>query len=247
MSEVPCTDADLQCYGVDGCRGGWIYACIADTRVFFGTVVGLEELVSTAPVGSCIFVDIPIGLPDDSGTGRRCDHEARQLLRPGRAASIFNAPIRSIVEMEEYSRANSTSKQLGGKGLSRQSFNIMPKIAEVDRLIRESPQARDSIRESHPELCFSGLAGGRPMKHSKKTSEGFQERLALLAEFLPGIERDVAAVLADFPRSIVAADDILDALVCALTASLSEHWKTVPVSVEYDSRGLAMEIVYCVV
>jgi predicted RNase H-like nuclease len=51
--------------------------------------------------------------------------------------------------------------------------------------------------------------------------------------------------LVNYPRKIVAADDILDALVCAITAQLSSHWKTAPAEPERDSKGLAMEMVYC--
>ncbi len=108
-----------------------------------------------------------------------------------------------------------------------------------------SAKARELIREVHPEVCFYGLAGSHPMEHSKKTKEGFQARLALLCRFLPGVEKTVERALSHYPRKIVAADDILDALVCAITAQWSVHWKTVPAEPERDSKGLAMEMIYC--
>jgi len=239
------SEEGITCYGVDGCKGGWIYACISGLEVEFGTVTELIDLVEKAPSDSRIFVDIPIGLRDSSGEGRKCDVEARRLLRPYRTSSIFNAPIRAILDEPRYESANETSKRLSGKGLSRQSFAIIPKIREVDQLMASSPRARKLIREVHPEVCFYGLAGGHPMEHSKKTKEGFQARLGLLDRYQTGVEDVVEQVLVNYPRKIVAADDILDALVCAITARESDHWKTVPEQPETDSKGLAMEMVYC--
>ncbi len=248
---IPPRDSGLQankgatCYGVDGCRGGWVYASIANTHVAFGTVIQLTDLVDKVAPGSPIFVDIPIGLRETSGQGRQCDVEGRRLLRPHRTSSIFNAPIRAILDEVEYEFANETSKRLSGKGLSKQTFAITPKIREVDQLMASSAKARGLVREVHPEVCFYGLAGGHPMEHNKKTKEGFQARLDLLCQYLPGAEKSVEGALAHYPRITVAADDILDALVCAITAQMSGHWKTVPDNPETDSKGLAMEMVYC--
>ena len=36
----------------------------------------------------------------------------------------------------------------------------MPKILEIDRLLREDSARRDVVREVHPELCFAILNGG---------------------------------------------------------------------------------------
>ena len=239
------SDKGIACYGVDGCRGGWVYAFVTANNMAFGTVTKLADLVEKVADNSRIFVDIPIGLRDVSGAGRRCDVEGRSLLRPRRTSSIFNAPIRAILNKPQYEVANETSKRLSGKGLSKQTFAIIPKIREVDQLMASSAKARESVREVHPEVCFTGLAGGEPMAHNKKTKEGFQERLELLCRFVPGAEKAIERALSHYPRKIVAADDILDALVCALTAQMSAHWKTAPAEPERDSRGLAMEMVYC--
>jgi predicted RNase H-like nuclease len=166
-------------------------------------------------------------------------------LSPLRTSSIFSAPIRPITGIKDYGQANSESKRLSGKGLSKQSFNITPKIHEVDQLMNSHAKARGMIREVHPEVCFYGLAGCRPMRHGKKTKEGFAERLDLLANLQPELEQVVKNALALYPRKMVAPDDILDALVCAITARLDDHWKTVPTVPEVDSKGLPMEMVYC--
>ena len=235
----------VHAYGVDGCKVGWLYARISAGVVGIGTVARLCDLVQIVPSGSHIFVDIPIGLRDDSGVARLCDQQARRLLSPLRNSSVFSAPIRSITGIKDYGQANSESKRLSGKGLSKQTYNITPKILEVDQLMNSNAEAREMIREVHPEVCFYGLAGCRPMRQGKKTKDGFAERLALLASLQPGIVQVVESTLARYPRKMVAPDDILDALVCAVTASMAEHWKTVPSVPEIDSKGLPMEMVYC--
>ncbi|MFT6957029.1 MAG: putative RNase H-like nuclease [Halieaceae bacterium] len=235
----------VHCYGVDGCRGGWLYALASDQSVSFGTVKRLEHLFDKAAPGSRIFVDIPIGLRDEIGDARLCDQQARRFLAPLRTSSVFNAPLRVILAIDDYPEANATSKRLSGKGLSKQSFNIMPKIREVDKLITSGDRARGMIREVHPEVCFFGLAGGKPMQFSKKRKEGFDERLELLVRFQPGAENAVESAMSEYPRKIVAADDVLDALVCAVTARMKGQWTTVPEVPELDSKGLPMEMVYC--
>ena len=121
----------------------------------------------------------------------------------------------------------------------------MSKIREVDQLLSTSDKARKTIREAHPEVCFSGLAGSRQMVHSKKTRRGFSERLELPGLYLKGVQPFVTQTLSNYPMKTVAADDILDALVCALTATMSEQWRTVPDNPATDSHGLSMEMVYC--
>jgi len=238
-------ESGVACYGVDGCRAGWFYAHLQGSDVRLGIVEKLGELIEKVPPSSRVFVDIPIGLHDQSGAGRSCDIAARQLLRPHRSSSVFNAPIRAILNKLDYAYANAESKRLSGKGLSRQTFNIIAKIREVDQLMAASTRARGVVREVHPELCFYGLAGCQVMEYSKKSREGFQSRLELLGRFIPDVSTYVESALAEYRRSEVAADDILDALVCAITAALADRWRTVPEYPGKDSTGLPMEIVYC--
>lgn len=62
--------------------------------------------------------------------------------RPHRNSSIFNAPIRAILDEPEYEVANEASKRSSGKGLNRQPFVIIPRITEVDQVIESSARAR---------------------------------------------------------------------------------------------------------
>lgn len=233
--------------GIDGCRAGWFCVILdgeghgswrlaTDARV-------LGELAATA---ECALIDIPIGLLDSGPEGRRCDREARRRLGRGRAASVFAAPARPTLAAADYADALRRNRAATGRGLSRQAWNLVPKIREVDALLREQPALRGVLRESHPELCFQALHGGRAMRHNKKQPAGRWERLAVLSRHLPSCRTLFDAALDALPRRAVAADDILDAMACVLVArSGYGHYQTLPSQPPRDGQGLAMEIVCC--
>jgi len=229
--------------GVDACKKGWfavsldhqhnwqidIYKTIGD----FGKV--LQET-------ALILIDIPIGLPD--ADRRLCDLETRKILRR-RASSVFAVPCREALAAKTYHSACRINQQVMGIGLSIQTWNISSKISEVDRWLRNKKPANQQIRESHPELCFWALAGGRPMVYAKKRPQGFAERSAILKKIYPQTEAMVELSLHRFRRKDLGRDDILDAIVLAVSARCSaESIKTVPADPPSDRKGLPMEIVY---
>lgn len=224
-------------YGIDGCKAGWFYIRLAGEAVSHGVISTLKEIPGDA---TQVYVDIPIGLQDTSGV-RQCDVAARKLLGFPRCSSVFNSPIRAILGEPDYAAANAASKRLSGKGLSRQTFAITPKIKEVDDLLRSDPRLRGIVREVHPELCFCGFAG-RPMQQGKKSRAGFMERMVVLREQRSDVDAIVEDALAAYLRKEVASDDILDALVVAFTGAVGN--RTVPEQPEMDSNGLPMEMVY---
>jgi predicted RNase H-like nuclease len=119
--------------------------------------------------------------------------------------------------------------------LSRQAFEIISKIREVDEVI--TPELQMRIFEVHPEVSFWALNGGQALKHRKLNKEGKEERLKLLLPHYPGIKTH----LAELRRAEVAEHDLLDAAVAAWTA---ECVASGLVPRQFDSRGLRMEIVY---
>ena len=233
-------------YGVDGCNAGWFYFADAARREpDWGVVERIEELVTGADDSDRIFIDIPIGLPDGTEEQRLCDKEARRRLGRPRASSVFPAPVRAALAAETYEEAKRMSRQASGKQLSRQTFSIVPKVSEVDNLVRGSTKAQRIVREIHPEICLWALAGGSSMRHRKKTGAGFDERLALLERFHPSAGRDFVQIRAEFRCWDLADDDILDALAAAITASADPRaLRTLPEVPATDSFGLPMEMVY---
>ena len=196
-------------------------------------VAALDDLPET----DMVVIDIPIGLPE---SGRRaCDLEARALLGP-RRSSVFTGVRRPLLAMSSYEAANAWGKG-DGEGLTRQMWNILPKIREVDAWITLT---RSRIfREGHPELAFSGVSG-RPMAHYKKTPEGEAERLDAMAGF---IEHATVLEWLDRARGSGAArDDIVDALALCRSAArvlLCRHGQ-LPADPPKDARGLPMEMVF---
>ena len=221
--------------GIDGCRAGWVMVRRDAAGRFDAPLVvaSLDDL----PATDMTVIDIPIGLPE---SGRRaCDLAARAMLGP-RRNSVFTGGRRPLLAMASYEAANAWGKR-DGEGLTRQMWNILPKIREVDDWI--TPARSRTFREGHPELAFAGAAG-RPMAHYKKTPEGEAERLDALADFI-----DPATILEWLGKargSGAARDDIVDALALCRSAArvlLGCHGQ-LPEDPPRDARGLPMEMVF---
>ena len=157
-------------------------------------------------------IDIPIGLPDVDPRG--CDHAARELLGP-RRSSVFPVPVRAALEVESYEAACDASEKQCGKRLPQQTYAILPKIREVDTLMRSSADLRERVFEVHPEVSFCFWNGRRPMEHPKQSGFGFLERLKLVQREFGDI---AARIRRQVTRAAVADDDILDALAVVWTA-----------------------------
>lgn len=197
--------------GVDGTRHGWVAVVLGDDT--------LEDVVCVPDLASLLgrvgdiptAIDIPIGLLD--APRRAADVAARSLL--GRAASsVFAAPCRAVVDayragdLADHAGATALSRRVTGQGLSRQTWNLVPKIAEVDALVERGA----TLCEVHPELAFRVLAG-HPLA-GKRTWNGLMARLELL--------RGVGITLptrVDGCGGGVAPDDVVDAAIVAWTAA----------------------------
>jgi predicted RNase H-like nuclease len=83
------------------------------------------------------------------------------------------------------------------------------------------------------------------MRYKKKSREGHEERLAVLRNYFPEVDPLFDAACRASPRKDLARDDILDALVVAVTARGGYGaYATLPATPEQDATGLPMEIVY---
>ena len=222
--------------GLDGCKGGWVAVRIAasGSRDFHI----LQDIKDVAPLAADMtMIDIPIGLPD---TGyRACERAAREVL--GRARSrVFLGARRPLLELRsDYARANAWGKA-DGKGISRQIFFILPKIAEVDALLLSAATRQEIFRESHPELIFQRLNGGRFLPN-KKTADGRTRRRGLV--MAQGFD-DIDRWLGQLSGTGAKADDLLDACACAIAAfdALTATGQKLASAEEVDSRGLRMEM-----
>jgi len=228
--------------GVDGCKGGWFAIRLepdeTSSAKVFSTIKALWERWNDA---SLILIDIPIGLSDAK---RQCDTYARKALGC-RHPTVFTPPCREAVQVPCYSEASDCNWKVTGRKLSKQAWAIAPKIKEVDDLMRQDPEARSIIREVHPEICFWAFAGEKAMPHNKKKLTGRNERFDLLQKCYPKTKEIFDYSVGNFLRKVVGRDDILDALVAALTAKGDPgELESFPAKPQCDTEGLPMEMVY---
>ncbi len=232
--------------GVDGCPGGWFCVELGVGNTWrIALEPGPSTLITRTNDKRLALIDIPIGLLEGTDPHRECDRQARKLLGRPRAASVFPTPTRQAVYAKSYEHALAINHERVGRGLSKQTWNITPKIKQLDEVFRSTPRLRERIRESHPEVCFWSLNGKQAMQYNKKQVQGFLERLALLTRYFSRTSGVVDAALEQYPRKYLARDDILDALVLAVSARFGvKRLTTIPVDPPVDRYGIAMEMVY---
>ena len=224
--------------GVDGCRCGWIVV-EADCDLSKASLCVAPNWNAINTNAAIIAVDMPIGL-DERGV-RQCEVEARKLLSPC-ASRVFKTLPRSALRFaqDDWNAANHWSKSRGFGGLSKQIWNIRPKIKEIDRVITAETQSR--VWEAHPELAFARLNGGKPLD-SKHSKAGLTKRKEMLeAQGFTNLDN----WLRELRGKGAKADDLFDACVLVLTARniLQRTARLLPGIAERDSRGLRMSIAY---
>lgn len=200
------------------------------------TVTDLHGIVEQIDAGTlqAAAIDIPIGLAEREP--RRSDGEARNRLGP-RRSSVFPAPVRPVLAASTYEEACAISRATCGRAISRQLFNILPKIREVDALM--TPDRQRVLVEMSPELSFAVL-GGAPMTQSKRTPAGRAERMQVLAS---RFDRGVLEQHAGRPPAGSKVDDVLDAFAGAWTARRVAAGEHLHLGGDLDGRGLRMEVV----
>jgi len=224
--------------GLDACRAGWIAVRDPGPDAVTCLFARFEDALAAWP-DAILAIDIPIGLPERiAGPGRPAEQAVRPLLGP-RRASVFSIPCRAAVMAANYAAACNAARAGSSppKALSKQCFNILPKIREVDAAMTAALEAR--VFEVHPELAFATLNGGQPMAFAKRRPEGRAERRALLlrhgysADFVDG----------PMPRGC-GRDDFFDAAANALIAGRigAGRARSHPAVPPRDARGLMIAI-----
>ncbi len=214
-------------------------------EIVFEVVPSIRSLIEAYP-GTAIGIDIPIGLEDRNP--RSCDIHARKLLGASRASSVFPAPCRGLLGLGRgYEETSAESRRITGKGISQQTFHIIPKIEDADHEMAADLQS--FVFEMHPELSFWKMANECPMRHSKKRTAGFLERRDLLRRHLHDIPVETIPETRKQARARApgaGADDVLDAIVAAWIALRLARGEavTIPANSQSDRRGLLMRIVF---
>jgi predicted RNase H-like nuclease len=219
--------------GVDGCKAGWLAVTVQPGAGPRATVhAAISDLVASLPDDAVVAVDMPIGLPERAAHGGRGPEALVRRFLGERQSSVFSIPSRRAVYSEPgpfrsteawyaaHRRACDVARATSEppRGVSIQAFGIFSKIRELDVLMRERPQLRTRVIESHPEVAFWRMNAESAMRLPKKIKgrinpAGMEERKQLLASL--GLDR---SFLDRAPPRGAAADDCLDACAVLLVA-----------------------------
>ena len=144
---------------------------------------------------------MPIGLPERVGAGGRAAENCVRPLLGARQSSVFSVPSRAAIYAADYREACRIAQATSEppRKVSKQLFNIAPKIREVDEALRATPRAAARVFEVHPELAFWRLNGGRALTEPKKVkSRPYEPGLTLRRRLLiaAGLPDDAVNALA---------------------------------------------------
>jgi predicted RNase H-like nuclease len=234
--------------GVDGCPGGWIAAFVRpdgdETRVRI--VPHFADVVAAPEAPAVIAVDMPIGLPQRTGLGGRAAENTVRPLLGARQSSVFSVPSRAAIYADDYGSACKRASETSDppRKVSKQLFNIAPRIREIDELLRAFPAAAVHVYEVHPEVGFWRLNDGRALAEPKKVkSRPYPPGLALRRNLLLAAGLPEDAINATPPAG-AGTDDLLDALACAAVARRLHRGEAQPFPdpPPRDAFGLRMAI-----
>lgn len=243
--------------GVDWASRGWLVVAAEADEWTVRMHPSIQSVWFEHGGAEAILVDVPIGLP--AADRRACDRGAKEFLGSSGARSVFWTPCRDAVERHTYEEAKRANVDARGDSLSSQAWGLIPRIREVDRFLRATESARETVMESHPEVCFAAFAGDAlESKHDEAGLDARRECLEKLDESVAGVYDDVVDERIDgqpaWARRIGRSnrDDLLDAMALALTAKIGAgDFERVPDgepvgdgSVPRDGEGLPMRIVY---
>src|SRR5690625_1816805 len=195
---------------------------------------------------------MPVGL-EENRYMRECDRILRERLGKEYASSVFAPPIRPALHAPSYVEANMQSFELTEKKLSLQSWNIVPKIRQLDAILQNHEGIKEKVFESHPELLFMNLNMGG-IYQKKNSKKGILHRLDLIsgqepvaAEYFRQMKEECRRNIVDCGRKGVVGDAIVDAMLLALCAKESETTpiKTRPEKPENGSCGL-VKAIHCI-
>jgi predicted RNase H-like nuclease len=233
--------------GIDACRGGWLMVYTLENTLRWKADRSLANLAEPFDLQLRILIDMPIGLADEKIVrvrSRSCDQEARKLLDKQRS-SVFNPPCLEALFATTYEEACRINQQVTGIKISKQSWNIAPKIRELNAFLHHNPSWRNRMLEAHPELAFRYLNNEIPLDFSKKTSEGAKERLSILAKAHSAAESCYDNMLKApvLKNGFAQRDDMLDALALAVHNLLrADKLQNIAPESPVDALGNKMEL-----
>ncbi len=187
------------------------------------------DVLDQRPALATIAVNAPIGYLDAFRPGGRdCDREARALLGR-RGGAIPSAPLR--FQLDEGADGSA-------EGISAVTQKLLPRYREV--AAEMAPFRQRTVYEVTSEMSFYHLNDDTPLRWSKRTQAGHEERRDLLAKKIPGSER-----IYDYKLPRVPSSHMLDVAAFMWTARriFARAAVRIPEDPQWDEQGLRMEIV----
>jgi predicted RNase H-like nuclease len=244
--------------GVDGCAGGWVVA-LADggfTKVTLSEIKTFADLFSQGEAPTIVAVDMPIGLPEETGPkGRTPERLVRPLLGP-RQSSVFSIPSRAAVyagvdpnepdERKRFLRACDIARATSAerKAVAKQGFHIFSKIVDIDSFLQRRRELLDCVYEVHPEVAFWRMNGSKPVPEPKKVKgKAYPPGIELRRRLLVAAGVPAHAIDIPLPRP-VARDDWVDALAGLVVARRLARREAIsfPSPPESDRLGIPIAI-----
>ena len=189
-----------------------------------------NDVLDQRPSYASVVVNAPIGYVERPGAGvRTCDEEARSLLGRRRGLTLHRSPSRAVLVGE----VPWTQDRLDAV-----TTTLLPRYCEVAKEMSSFRQR--VVFSGHPELSFYHLNDSQPLRWSKRTEEGRNERRSILTAKIPGIHRILESELKGVPES-----HLYDASALLWTArrTFGRAAKRIPSDGEWDSEGLRTEFV----
>ena len=186
------------------------------------------DVVDMRPAYSVVALNAPVGGLDQATVGgRACDREARAILGR-RGAAVKNAPI--VVDSRD-------GTELLADHVDAITRTLLPRYQEVAREM--APFRQRTIYEVNADLSFFQLNDDVPMRWSKYSEKGQNERRSLLESKLPGSLRIINA---EVPGATLS--HLLDAAAILWTARriFARAAVRIPSEPEWDEQGLRMEL-----
>ena len=197
--------------GVDGAQKGWIVAYVPLRKAkgsYLKRYEHFSEVKAETEAINCqaVAVDMPMGLSDEPNN--EIHRELRKRLGE-RRSSLFPTPSSGVLNAQTYEEALKRNREITGKGISIQAWNLVPQIRQVRKVIR--PSDTDQFVECHPESSFAAMTDSPLL--SKKLEMGIEQRVKLVRTYIP----DIDIIINNLPKKC-KVDDALDACAAAWTA-----------------------------
>ena len=229
--------------GIDGCKFGWCCTIINDKDIAIQLFRNILEITSYLNNNFKALIDIPIGLGSIESE-RKIDQLLRNNLSSNFKQTVFNTPNRNAVYAKDYKQSRELNKLETNKSVSIQSWNICPKIKEVDSFLLDKKLKKPWLIEAHPELCFQQLNNQKPLTHKKHNQNGIRERLNILLRYNSKTTHIVNSFFENQQSKKIKKDDVLDSLALAYCLKFAKKIKYLQTENYFDNKNIEMKIAY---